>query len=85
MALAKPPKSTLDRRAEALIDQAPAVQNNTTETRLDVEDVPVTVRIPKAMLRDIERAVKRRPIKTPRHTWLMEAIYAKWEQEKKSR
>ena len=43
--------------------------------------MPVTVRIPKPMLSDIESLVKTRPIKTARHTWLMEAIYEKWKRE----
>jgi hypothetical protein len=29
------------------------------------------------MLTQIDQAVKARPIKTPRHTWLLEAIYEK--------
>jgi hypothetical protein len=82
MALAKPPKSPIDRRAEALIDKAPAVH---TSKGMDGdqgrEEVPVTVRIPKPMLYDIETLVKTRPIKTARHTWLMEAIYEKWKRE----
>ena len=45
------------------------------------QEVPVTVRIPKPMLSDIESLVKTRPIKTARHTWLMEAIYEKWKKE----
>jgi Arc/MetJ-type ribon-helix-helix transcriptional regulator len=45
-------------------------------------EVPITVRVPKPMLEDIEAFVKARPIKTARHTWLMEAIYEKWKREK---
>ena len=59
MALVKPPKSTIDRQAEALIDKASAVHmskgmdadQGREEGR---EEVPVTVRIPKPMLCDIE-------------------------------
>jgi hypothetical protein len=80
MTVVKAPQTT-ERRAEALIDKAP----NASKSNQGNPEVAVTVRIPKAMLRDIERAVKQRPIKTPRHTWLMEAIYEKWEREKKSR
>jgi hypothetical protein len=84
MALAKPPKSSIDRRAEALIDKASAVHSSkgmdSAERKAGVE-VPVTVRIPKPMLSDIESLVRTRPIKTARHTWLMEAIYEKWKRE----
>jgi hypothetical protein len=86
MALAKPPKSPIDRRAEALIDKASAVHSskgmNSARGREESHvEVPVTVRIPKPMLSDIEFLVKTRPIKTARHTWLMEAIYEKWKRE----
>jgi hypothetical protein len=81
MALVKPPKS-IDRRAEELIDKAAAVHTSKrTNSDEGMEDVPVTVRIPKPMLDDIETFVKARPIKTARHTWLMEAIYEKWKRE----
>ena len=57
MALAKPPKSSIDRRAEALIDKASAVHSSKgmdgAAKKAGVE-VPVTVRIPKPMLSDIE-------------------------------
>lgn len=88
MALAKPPKFTeVDRRAEALIDKASAVHTskNTSEGVAAEREVPVTVRIPKPMLDDIEALVMARPIKTARHTWLMEAIYEKWRREKSGR
>jgi len=39
--------------------------------------VTVSLRIPSAMLREIDRAVKRRPYKMPRHMWLLEAIHEK--------
>ena len=90
MALAKPPKSSIDRRAEALIDKASAVHSSKgmdsarghEEPREEGHvEVPVTVRIPQPMLSDIESLVKTRPIKTARHTWLMEAIYEKWKRE----
>lgn len=77
MALVKPPKSALERRAEALIDRAPAVHASKKSINEGKDEIPVTVRIPKAMLEEIEALVKARPIKTARHTWLMEAIYEK--------
>jgi hypothetical protein len=89
MAIAKPPVSArIERRAEELIDQAPAVhaeragKTNGSGKKGPEKEVPVTVRIPQHMLDDIERMVAARPIKTARHTWLMEAIHAKWRKEK---
>lgn len=82
MTLVKPPQSPVDRRAEVLIDKASTVHTSKGMTvGREKEEVPVTVRIPKPMLCDIESLVKTRPIKTARHTWLMEAIYEKWKRE----
>lgn len=83
MKLAKPPKTATDRRADALIDRAQSVQSSKAEAKPGGDDVPVTVRLPKSLVRDIDRFVHRRLIRTTRNTWLREAIYAKWEQEKK--
>ncbi len=86
MALVKPPKSTDERRIEKLIDGAAAVHTEKPATASqEKEEVPITVRIPVAMLRDIERMVRQRPIKTPRHTWLMEALYEKWKRETRAK
>jgi hypothetical protein len=84
MALVRPPKSTIERRVEELIDKAASAHPSKTansEQGVGPEQVPVTVRIPAMMLQDIERLVKQRPIKTARHTWLMEALYEKWKKE----
>lgn len=39
--------------------------------------VTVSLRIPEGMLKEIDRAVKRRPYKMPRHMWLLEAVHEK--------
>jgi hypothetical protein len=38
---------------------------------------PVVLRIPTAMLNQIDALVKAQPIKTPRHRWMLEALYEK--------
>jgi hypothetical protein len=43
----------------------------------DETTVPVILRIPPAMLQQIDAAVKAQAIKTPRHRWLLEAIHEK--------
>lgn len=45
------------------------------------EVVPVILRLPASMLRSIDVAVKSRPIRIPRHTWLLEAIHEKLSRE----
>ena len=39
--------------------------------------VTVSLRIPISMLKEIDRAVKGRPYRMPRHMWLLEAIHEK--------
>ena len=56
---------------------------NTAEKRAPVSrdkrngTVTVSLRIPEAMLKEIDRAVKRRPYRMPRHMWLLEALHEK--------
>ena len=42
---------------------------------------PVLLRVPAAMLARIEKAMKARPVKIPRHTWLLEAVHEKLARE----
>ena len=44
---------------------------------------PVVLRIPTAMLSQIDALVKAQPIKTPRHRWMLEALYEKLSREDK--
>jgi hypothetical protein len=39
--------------------------------------VTVSLRVPAPMLKEVDRAVKARPYKMPRHMWLLEAIHEK--------
>ena len=43
----------------------------------------VVLRIPAAMLEQIDAVVKAQPIKTPRHRWILEALYEKLAREEK--
>ena len=45
------------------------------------EDRQVVLRLPVSLLSRVDRAVKQRPMKTPRHRWLLEAILEKLERE----
>ena len=80
MALARAPQSTEDRRAEALIDKATAVHPSKPATRKQPgRIVTVSLRIPEEVLvfidDDIAAMEEPRP---PRHTWLLQAVYAKY-------
>ena len=41
----------------------------------------VNLKIPKDVLAQIDELVEQRPIHTPRHTWLMEAVFEKLNRE----
>ena len=47
----------------------------------DDASIAVVLRIPANILKRVDAAVKARPIRTPRHTWLLEAIHEKLESE----
>ena len=48
------------------------------------QEAQVKLRVPSALLRRVDAAVKARAIKTPRHRWLIEAIIEKLEREEAS-
>ena len=52
-----------------------------TEPADSDEVVPVILRLPGSMLRSIDRLVKSRPVRIPRHTWLLEAVHEKLSRE----
>jgi hypothetical protein len=39
--------------------------------------VTVSLRVPASMLKEIDKAVKARPYKIPRHSWFLEAVHEK--------
>jgi hypothetical protein len=43
--------------------------------------VPVILRVPEDILEKVDASVQARRIKTPRHTWLLEAVLEKLERE----
>ena len=42
---------------------------------------PILVRVPAEMLGRIEAALKGRPVRIPRHTWILEALHEKLARE----
>jgi hypothetical protein len=82
MAISRKPRpartSTVD--VEALINKGGSPPVEATEKTAEAT-VPVVLRLPSEMLGQIDASVKARPIRTPRHTWLLEAIYEKLARE----
>lgn len=49
------------------------------------ETASVVLRLPADMLAEVDQSVRTRPIRIPRHTWILEAIHEKLERETGSR
>jgi hypothetical protein len=85
MAISRKPKQ-LPRTAvktvdvDALINKGGSVAGSNGEQSKD-KIVPVILRVPDEILEKVDASVQARRIKTPRHTWLLEAILEKLERE----
>jgi hypothetical protein len=69
------PVSAVD--VEELINRGGSSPVQQSEPSGEDGAVPVILRIPKSMLRNIDQVVKSRPVRIPRHTWILEALYEK--------
>jgi hypothetical protein len=86
MAISRKPSAPGEAKAvdvDALIGRggSPA---KATDKAIDQEPqgvVPIVLRVPSDMLEKIDVSVKARPIRTPRHTWLLEAVHEKLARE----
>jgi hypothetical protein len=83
MAIARKPLSRIQAAAQidvdALINKGgtPAAQASPKPD----SSVAVVLRVPGELLGQIDAAVKARTIRTPRHTWLLEALHEKLTRE----
>jgi hypothetical protein len=86
MPITRKPKSVNghlpEAKVNALIGKGGSPSRRSTD-RPDQVDTPVIVRIPKAELMEVDQLVEQRPVKTPRHRWLLEAIHEKIVRERK--
>jgi hypothetical protein len=82
MAITRKPKavpgSVVD--IDALIHKGGSIAGSEAPQRSD-RPAPVVLRIPADVLTQVDTAVQRRPVRIPRHTWIMEAIVEKLERE----
>jgi hypothetical protein len=83
MAISRKPKRAPQTTAggidvEALINKGGSVAKNHGDPS---KEKPVILRVPEDVLERIDATVKARRIKTPRHTWLLEAVLEKLERE----
>ena len=85
MTISTKPKSNEPTEAEIkkFISKGGTAPANSEIPETENDDfTPVTLRIPKPFLKDIDNALKSKPVKKPRHQWLLEAAYEKLEREK---
>jgi hypothetical protein len=74
-----PPPSEAE--INALIQKGLSRPEDHPGTPSEEEEQQVVLRLPRTLLRRVDVAVQQRPLKTPRHRWLMEAILEKLERE----
>jgi hypothetical protein len=68
---------------DALINKGGSAAGHGKGRAADRSVEPVVLRIPAELLSRIDAAVSARPLKTPRHTWLLEAMIEKLERDTK--
>ncbi len=85
MAISRKPNRSSNNAAktvdvDALINKGGSIAGNDGDQSKD-KIVPVILRVPDDILEKVDASVQARRIKTPRHTWLLEAILEKLERE----
>lgn len=86
MAIARKPNRTAGAAVDvdALINRGgSAVGGAAAET--PASTTPILLRLPADLLERLEAAVKERPVRLPRHTWILEAIHEKLMRETRTR
>lgn len=79
MAIARKPK-VKEQSINALINKGGSVAEDVAgDGTKQSGDKPILIRIPSEALKKIDEIVGAKKIKTPRHTWLLEAIFEKLE------
>jgi hypothetical protein len=83
MAITRKPKQSSGTRkpvdVDALINKGGSIASKNGGKGRDA--VPVILRVPEDILQKVDASVQARRIKTPRHTWLLEAVLEKLERE----
>ena len=60
---------------DALIRKGGSVPEATSSS--ERKTIPVTLRVPSELLKQVDEFLKTRPVPLPRHTWLLEAVHEK--------
>ena len=82
MAISRKPnvkeKTAKEPNITALINKGGSTAEKTDEKPLEK---PILIRVPSEIIEQIDSIVSSKKIKTPRHTWLLEAVFEKLERE----
>jgi len=82
MAISRKPKTTEKQVKEQDINALINKGGSTAESEPKREgEKPILIRVPTETLEEIDKIVASKKIKTPRHTWLLEAVFEKLERE----
>ena len=72
-----------EKEIQSLIEKGGSVAKS-DEKKSKKQVVPITLRIPNHIIERIAQVIASRPIRIPRHTWILEAILEKLEREENS-
>ena len=73
-----PPRGTKNTKTrKSVADRAANLKTQKQSRDKKNRTVTLSLRLPIPMLEEIDKAVKSRPYKMPRHTWLLEAVHEK--------
>ena len=80
MAVARRPAAPSTSSVEQLIEKGGSVAGD-VRAAPETEATAVPLRLPRALLARVDRAVARQPVKVPRNTWILHALIEKLERD----
>ena len=72
-----PSSTPLPVDVDALIRKGGSVREDESASSSARKNIPVTLRIPRGLLKQVDESLKTRTVPIPRHTWLLEAVHEK--------
>ena len=66
---------------EALINRGGGLPGETPAAEALARTTPILLRLPGDLMERLDAALRGRPVKLPRHTWILEAIHEKLTRE----
>ncbi len=85
MAISRKPKTSekqvKEQNINALINKGGSIAKENSDGGKQPGGKPILIRVPAEALQKIDEIVSAKKIKTPRHTWLLEAVFEKLERE----